>query len=196
MPSLLADLDARVFYALYGGDDGKLTLVALVLSAIGSGWVMFGLIPLYRVRRLRPFTVSLAVSLVSSAAAVYLLKLAFKRTRPCLALPGVHSLCPMPTDASFPSGHACGAFTVAAFLLVAGAAEWAPFGRASLRIGLVGVALGIAWSRIYLGVHFPTDVATGALLGASIGAVFGWAHRRRVASPTCRVVTPREVRLG
>jgi undecaprenyl-diphosphatase len=170
---------------MYGGDDGKLTILALILSAIGSGWAMLVLIPMYRLsRRLRPFTLSLTAAIGVSAAAVFVLKLALGRPRPCVALSGVRALCAMPTDPSFPSGHACGAFTIAAFLLVAGGAECAPLGRASVRVALVCTALGIAWSRVYLGVHFPIDVAAGALLGASMGAVGGALYRRRFAPHT------------
>ncbi len=178
MPLLLAQLDARIFYALYGGDDGKLTWLALMLSAIGSGWVMFVLLPLYGLQRFRPFTLRLTMALVTSAAAVGLLKALFARVRPCVALPGVHALCVAPTDQSFPSGHACGSFTVAAFLIVAGAGEWPPLGRVALRAAVVAAAIAIAWSRVYLGVHFPADVVAGGLLGTTIGGGGGWLHVR------------------
>jgi undecaprenyl-diphosphatase len=62
-------------------------------------------------------------------------------------------------DSSFPSGHACNAFMVAAFLAQR-------FRRK--RYGLYGLATLVALSRIYLGVHYPSDVLVGAGLGLSI----------------------------
>jgi len=183
----LPELDVRLFYALYGGasgDSGVLTGLALVLSAIGGGWAMLALIPLCLVERSRAVALSLTAVLAASGAAVFILKHLFVRDRPCVGLPAVHALCVAPTDPSFPSGHACGSFTVAAFVLVtigAWGSAWPAAGRAALRVVLVVAALGIAWSRVYLGVHFPGDVAGGAILGAAAGAAGGSLYLRRFA---------------
>ena len=62
-------------------------------------------------------------------------------------------------DGSFPSGHASNAFMVAALL-----AEWVR----RKRYVFYGVAAFVALSRIYLGVHYPSDVIVGACLGVTI----------------------------
>jgi len=171
---MLSQLDARLFFAMYAAQGGAWTPLALFCTAIGSGWVMFGVLPLALVARGRRFGIWLSVAVVTSAVLVYALKVTVGRHRPCVTLDGVHALCAMPSDASFPSGHAGGTFTVLAFLLSAIHARpptWlSPVGRTVLSVVLVTLALGVAWSRIYLGVHFPSDVTFGAVLGASVGA--------------------------
>ena len=70
-----------------------------------------------------------------------------------------------PVSSSFPSGHAASAF---AFASAMGRA--APGARLPLRVA----AATVAYSRVHLGVHYPSDVAVGAI----IGNLCGWAVRR------------------
>jgi len=90
----------------------------------------------------------------------YVMKHTCKRSRPQNAIPGFRSDTQVSDEFSFPSGHTCGAFlfvTLCCLLLT-------PWFAA-----LYGWALLVALSRVVLGVHFPTDVAVGALLGVMIG---------------------------
>lgn len=84
----------------------------------------------------------------------------FRRERPCLHQSFPKALARIPDPWSFPSGHTTSAFAVAVFCLVAGAPAAPLFAL---------LASGIAASRIYLGVHFPSDVLAGACLGAMVG---------------------------
>jgi undecaprenyl-diphosphatase len=61
---------------------------------------------------------------------------------------------------SFPSGHATTSFACATVLA---------FAVPRLRLPLFLLAAAIAWSRVYVGVHYPLDVVVGALLGTAIG---------------------------
>jgi undecaprenyl-diphosphatase len=68
-----------------------------------------------------------------------------------------------PRDFSFPSGHAAAGFA-GALVLGAHAPAFAPV--------FYALAVAVSLSRVYLGVHYPSDVAFGAFLGASIAALY------------------------
>lgn len=88
------------------------------------------------------------------------LKRSLTRARPDTAIAGFEPLAANPDSFSFPSGHTAAAFGVA----VAFAGEPHGLGPATLLL-----AVGIGLSRVYLGAHYPLDVAAGAVLGASAG---------------------------
>ncbi|WP_328521064.1 phosphatase PAP2 family protein [Kribbella sp. NBC_00359] len=81
----------------------------------------------------------------------------------------------MPSSGSFPSGHSASA---AAFAVAVG--EVVP----ALRPALRGAAAVVAFSRVYTGVHYPSDVLVGATVGALFGRLAGWlALRGRPPKP-------------
>lgn len=83
------------------------------------------------------------------------------RIRPCDINTAVRLLVPRPDDFSFPSGHTGAACAVASALYFSGS---------NLRFPALVLAALIGFSRLYLYVHYPTDVLAGALLGA----LWGW----------------------
>ena len=96
------------------------------------------------------------------SAVIYSLKFLVQRQRPFLFLEMASKLSKGPgeiLDPSFPSAHAAFSFMMATLL-----ALWFP----RYRIIFYIVAGFIGWTRIYLGVHYPTDVFAGTLLGYGI----------------------------
>jgi undecaprenyl-diphosphatase len=142
------------------------------LSAIGRGgmiWLAIDAIIAWRRARWRDFAALAGALLLATIAADWILKPLIDRTRPFDAIPGVAVIGGRPHDASFPSGHAANAFAAALVL-----SATAPRGRVVWWL----LAAAIAYSRVYLGVHYPSDVVGGALVGAICGAIVAAARAR------------------
>jgi membrane-associated phospholipid phosphatase len=102
---------------------------------------------------------------------------AVARPRPYVTLRGVEVLVSRSTDYSFPSDHA-----VTAGAAVAGLWIVAHYSRRGARwLASLGtfLALLVAFARVYVGAHYPGDVAAGLLIGAAI-AVLGWLAVRNI----------------
>jgi undecaprenyl-diphosphatase len=119
-------------------------------------------------------------TLVIACLAAYLaewaedaLKVAIARERPCRAIEGIRLIIPCPKSYSMPSGHAMSSFSFAAPLFFLTRAYIIPLGRL---YPLVLASL-IAFSRLYLGVHYPTDVLVGTMLGIMIGLSLAMLHQ-------------------
>lgn len=144
--------------ALHAGQSPLLNHVAATFSLLGSarGMVPVTLVLVFLFYRLRHrLGYFLAISLGGVALINVLLKNVFERPRPAFWTP----ILPEP-DYSFPSGHAMFASALVTSLVVL---LWPTRWRIpALILGTLYV-LGMMWSRVYIGVHYPTDVLGGAL---------------------------------
>ena len=143
---------------------------------------MLGLLPALAIRSLRAPSLAALAMLGLTSGAVTILKAATNRVRPCGALGWAHTLAiDVPSDGSFPSGHAAGTFAFALF--VCGFKPRAAF-------VLIPIACLIALTRVALGVHYPSDVLAGAVLGSTIGWGSARAYRSLNRSLNGRPATP------
>jgi undecaprenyl-diphosphatase len=164
--------DLAIMAAVRGAGPEGLRRAAIDLTALGGGTVLtlvvVAVAGLLLAQRLWLTALVLVTSCWTGGQVVQLIKVAVGRARPDLA----DRLVPV-VSASFPSGHAANSaivyLTLAALasqVVRASAARAYLFGAAILLTGLIGA------SRVYLGVHWPSDV----LAGWSFGAVWaiGW----------------------
>ena len=161
---------------------GPLDLLFEALSYVGS----YGLVWLVIAVAVSGFSwsrpwlwtrVGVAILISESFSAV--LKHWIARDRPPLADPDPVPLVSLPATHSFPSGHATVSFACATTLALA---------VPRLRVPLYTLAGLIAFSRVYVGVHYPLDVLAGGALGVGIAIALRMlaAALRRSAPPTRR----------
>jgi len=121
-------------------------------------------------KEMRQNALYVASSSVLSYAAVLLIKRLVKRPRP---FRGNFKIIPVyiAGDYSFPSGHSSSSVSTATALSMA-YPKWYVIAPAALW------ASSVAYSRMYLGLHYPSDVATGTLMGAGTAVYFNTIRKR------------------
>ena len=180
-------------WATFPGDQGALEgfrsnqsewldSAALAVTTLGGQVVatalMTGLIALLVLARRR---VDALVVLISAAPIMvgFLLKVAVGRARPDFMFLGSE-----PSSLSFPSGHALFAIVFGGLLIILAGDVIQPVKlRRAIQIGLALIILAVGASRVYLGVHYPSDVLGSYLFGAMalLGLVWlrNWFASRR-----------------
>lgn len=167
--------DTAVRAMVHGSAGPYLTSLATMVSFLGRLLVLIPttaviLVWLLMARR-RSSALALGLAMGGALLLNWLLKVAIHRIRPQPFF-GVE-----PDSFSFPSGHVffASCFCGAIVLILNSHRKISPL---ALLFGLAPV-LAIGWSRIYLGVHYPTDVVAGFLIGASwLAALFGFGFFR------------------
>lgn len=152
------------------------TFVLLLASAWWVKWPLFAAIAAAGDcrRRCLPRATFAALGAVAAAGIlVTVFKELFDRARPPVA--GIEAVGVIPDSASFPSGHSATAFAAAV-------AVGLFYPR--LRTPLLALAAVVALSRVYLGVHYASDVLAGSLLGALLGLLSVWVVRAAAPMPT------------
>ncbi len=164
---LLLDLDRQFFLLInHLPHPFWFNLFAKAISGVyGSSlliWLILGLMIFYREAKRNHFfwLPFFSAGLLSTLMTNFVLKPFFARIRPPLELGAI--ILQVTRDFSFPSGHATFAFAMAK-VLSAQEPSWGKW--------LYLLAVLIALSRVYLGVHYPLDVLIGGLMGWLIGLV-------------------------
>jgi undecaprenyl-diphosphatase len=170
--------DAQALQAIAGARNATLTSIAWVVTEAGSFVLLAPLsIAFLLLRRWKRPADDIALLVIAAGSALLplVVKLIVARPRPTIEPLGHLS------SLSFPSEHTTQAaaiyLTIAIMLSQALTRGWR---EAAIALGVL-IAIAVAWSRVYLGVHYPTDVAAGLLLGWSWALlVFHWARPRLI----------------
>ena len=146
-----------------------LTPIMQVITRFGDGgifWIGFCIL-LLGIPKSRRTGIAASLSLALNGLVTNVcLKNIIGRIRPYVRFPELTVLTTIPSDTSFPSGHTAASFAVAAGVYMAG---WKKTG-----IVLYFFSALIGFSRLYLGVHFPSDVIGGAI----VGVLCAWVVRK------------------
>lgn len=165
----LQAVDTFVFLQINQLPHGKLsdrflTRLSSMMTS-GTGWLLFLLLATL-VDRQRGWKATRAVApalWLATATVEHPIKKWFRRRRPFISLIEAIIVGRKPGSYSFPSGHSAAAFAGALLL----AREYPAGAR-----GFFGLASLVAFSRIYLGVHYPGDVLSGSLLGMVLAKIY------------------------
>lgn len=183
MPSALWIVDAAITHLInsFSGQNGMLDAAMTLISNIGVPLAVLTVAGQWWTRidrsRTRHMLLSAGLAFVLGLGINQLVLLVVQRSRPYVE--GVTQLLVAPSaDPSFPSDHATAAFAIAfTFLAYRGRGRWA----------FVFAAMLISISRIYIGTHYVSDIAGGAL--TALAAVIVVKLLFQQTNPLSRVVT-------
>ncbi len=182
MPDFLIQFDQHWFHLINHGWSNTFFDWLMPILRNPKTWIPLYIFiigfSIYRYRKMSILIIVLLLASVGTAnfVCVQVIKAYVKRVRPCNDKqfePTVINRIPCGTGLSFPSAHACNHFAVAIFLCMAFRRNWRWIWFAA-----VFWAAMICYAQVYVGVHYPVDVITGAALGALIGWLYGLLYNR------------------
>lgn len=136
------------------------------LGDAGMVWILLSVVLLLIPRTRKSGAILAAALCVDVVLCNGILKNLFRRIRPCDVNTSIRLLIARPDDFSFPSGHTAASFAAVTALMLAGEKKlWMP---------ALALAVFIAFSRLYLYVHYPTDILGGIAVGIFAGYVGNW----------------------
>ena len=158
-------MEFEILYAIQGMHNAVLDSLMLFFTTLGDGgilWIASSVILVIPNKTRKCGLAMMGAMALSFLLGNLIIKNIVQRARPCTLDTSVKLLIPLPRDYSFPSGHTLNGFT-AATVIFCYYKRWGV-------LAYVGAAM-IAFSRMYLFVHFPTDILGGIILGIGDGVL-------------------------
>lgn len=155
-------MDFQILYLINNIHNNILDKIMITLTNLGDAgiiWIIISIILLF-IKKTRKCGILMIISMILGLIIGNgILKNLIQRQRPCWIDTNILLLIPNPTDFSFPSGHTLASFE-ASIMILLHSKKWG--------IPAIILSILIAFSRMYLFVHFPTDILGGAILGTTI----------------------------
>ena len=147
----------------------RLMVGITTLGNEGIVWIIIGIIMLF-FKKSRRAGVSVLLGLIFGLVlGNWTIKNIVARARPCAINTAIELIVPYPSEFSFPSGHTLSSFIAATCVFLC-----------NKKFGVFAYVLAslIAFSRLYLYVHFPTDIIGGVLLGIALAHLATWIMKK------------------
>lgn len=141
------------------------------LGNTGMLFIVLGLVMLLFRQTRKAGASALCAMLIGLVVVNFTIKPLVARARPWLVIENFANLVPEKDPNSFPSGHTNAAFAFAVAVCLSAPKKW-------MKVTAVCMAAVMGLSRLYVGVHFPSDVLAGAAVGSLCGAAGAWAVRK------------------
>ena len=165
-------MEFQILYYINQVHNPILDKIMIALTNLGDAgilWIVIAIILLFMKKTRKCgilMLISMAIGLIIGNG---ILKNLIQRSRPCWIDTNIPLLIPNPTDYSFPSGHTLASFEAAIMILLHNK-KWG--------IPAIIIATLIAFSRMYLFVHFPTDILAGAILGTINSLIVYYTYKK------------------
>lgn len=145
----------------------KIMIAITSMGNMGLIWIIISIALIINKKYRKVGVYSLIALILVTVLGEGILKHLFERPRPCVNIPQSQLLIKKPTSYSFPSGHSGSSFACAVVL---------SYYFKKYAVLIYGFATTIAFSRLYVYVHYPSDVLVGTILGLLSGflVVFMW----------------------
>lgn len=141
------------------------------LGNTGMLFIVLGVLMLFFKQTRKAGLSALCAMLIGLIVVNFTIKPLVSRSRPWLVIENFANLVPEHDPNSFPSGHTNAAFAFALAVCMSAPKRW-------MKVTAVCMAVVMGLSRLYVGVHFPSDVLAGAVIGSLCGLAGTWVIRK------------------
>ena len=147
----------------------KLMVVITTLGNKGIVWIAIAAVMLC-FKKYRRTGIAMLIGLIFGlVAGNWVIKNLVARARPCAINTAIELIIPYPSEYSFPSGHTLSSFIASTCIFLK---------NKKLGVAAYVLAALIAFSRLYVYVHFPTDIIGGILLGILLAHAAAWISKK------------------
>lgn len=165
-------MDFKILYMINELHNDILDKIMIFITNLGDAgivWILLAIILLF-MKKTRKCGILMIISMgIGVIFGNIILKNLIARPRPCWIDRSIKLLIETPKDYSFPSGHTLASFEAAIMIYLN-----------NKKAGLISIIMAclIAFSRMYLFVHFPTDILGGAILGTVISILVYYGYKK------------------